>query len=29
MFDGFYREPPSYDNIRRAVCELKERFPFL
>ena len=29
MFEGFYQEPPSYQNIHRAVGELKERFPFL
>ena len=29
MFDGFYKAPPSYDRIHRAVCELGETYPFL
>ncbi|MEM1486066.1 M14 family metallocarboxypeptidase [Oscillospiraceae bacterium PP1C4] len=29
MFDGFYREPPCYDNIHRAVRELKDHYPNL
>lgn len=29
MFDGFYKEPPCYESIRKAVCELGERFPSL
>ena len=23
MYDGFYKQPPVYDNIRRAMCEIK------
>ncbi len=29
MFDGFYKEPPCYENMHRAVCELGNRFPGL
>lgn len=29
MFDGFYTKPPCYETIRKAVCELGERFPSL
>lgn len=29
MYDGFYREAPCYANVRRAVQELKERYPSL
>lgn len=29
MFDGFYRQPPSYENLRLAAQELKQSYPFL
>lgn len=29
MFDGFYKEPPCYENIRGAVLELAREYPFL
>ena len=29
MFDGFYRHPPGYENIRRATAELRSKYPFL
>lgn len=29
IFDGFFRQPPYYENMRRAACELRESYPFL
>lgn len=29
MFDGFYRQPPGYEDIRRAAGELRGKYPFL
>lgn len=29
MFDGFYRAAPCYENLHRAVCELRENHRFL
>lgn len=29
MFDGFYREAPCYEQIHRAVRELKDKYPYL